>query len=1121
MGDTEPRRTARARNAPVSYKEPGELAVRSLEGSETPSDVNIVTPVKPRTPASVSSQKRRLDLDGGSAAGTPSSQKRKRDSGPVTSFTADDSLLGIIRTKPSAISMAVKQWWDDYHKNSAAAVRKLTNMVLQVAGISNGLPPHCFAEEDDERDVDDYIRQLVETSAAGENEMAMHMTGSNKQSKKFRENFSDFWDKFVAHAPESELISLHDNPFCPWLHAMSTSQLMILRLVAVVAGLEIMLALVGKANDSLDAMNTLERLYDAAKSKKGKGEAEKLTRLQEQLESKKEIRAHVEETLSSFFNSIIVHRHRDTSPEIRTKSIQAIGSLVLQYKSKFLENSYLKYIGWALYDKHQDVRSAALSAIGNMYEDGLANELEMFTSRFKDRVLQMRLDKDKSVSVTAVETALSMAQKELLDAEQIEEMYAMITESDLDIRHAAAGFIQSTYVEQDLEKAFDQASKKSKKAINKEVFLLKGMVELLNAVAGDFEELQPMVDALLPHMEYLQDFALLCDVLAEDDSGDDTLNTSCKTTLANMILGSFTMVSGHDSVDDGTQRQGKAKKATSSSAACKAACLTLAQRMPGLLRKFATDPKTLTPLIEILQRLVLTFFSSNDKTLKEIADLLVDVTRKAQEATLLKACAGALANFADTDYSSKSAVKGKLNSLYDSLAKELKKASEACTKGQKLNAVMVLSVRRVCILSGYLDVFAQEPLIKDHAMSMLGKLAEDANLFSSECGCLLLNMGLAFLIWRMESGDEPDIPDIVEARGALLEHSDEIMRSSNGHPMPIRVQAMVTVADAAHLFGRYMESKDTDLEMSPSALQQLGELAREILATKKREGVVLSDGTLNLPNFPHDDQDEDTVSRLAAASVLKGISYYTDCDNDLLVELLTTITLYRPFANSFHTQALKLAAEGVRAAEDESQFWLLAHRQMFTHISEAVSSKQKSAILDMTMALTDSVTSLKLSGGDATKQYLSKGLVWALEDVTKHGHRLGFLDALGLQMKNVSASQAGEILSKLEEVCTKKKIELPDDEGGEEAGDEKGGIQNLVKFRRKLRDISEGGAGGSRRERPPPRQRSIEDTPGGGSNDGDEGAASSSKAGSKRKMSDAPEESEDGWSTASGKRKKS
>ncbi len=33
--------------------------------------------------------------------------------------------------------------------------------------------------------------------------------------------------------------------------------------------------------------------------------------------------------------------------------------------------------------------------------------------------------------------------------------------------------------------------------------------------------------------------------------------------------------------------------------------------------------------------------------------------------------------------------------------------------------------------------------------------------------------------------------------------------------------------------------------------------------------------------------------------------------------------------------------------------------QMFTHISEAVASKAKNIILDMTMALTDSVSSLK------------------------------------------------------------------------------------------------------------------------------------------------------------------
>jgi hypothetical protein len=44
----------------------------------------------------------------------------------------------------------------------------------------------------------------------------------------------------------------------------------------------------------------------------------------------------------------------------------------------------------------------------------------------------------------------------------------------------------------------------AEKVINKDVFLLKGMVELLNAVASDFEELQPMIDALIPHMKFLQ-----------------------------------------------------------------------------------------------------------------------------------------------------------------------------------------------------------------------------------------------------------------------------------------------------------------------------------------------------------------------------------------------------------------------------------------------------------------------------------------------------------------------------------------------------------------------------------------------------------------------------------------
>lgn len=38
----------------------------------------------------------------------------------------------IISHKPSAIPMAVKQWWSDFDKEPATAVGKLTNMMIEV-----------------------------------------------------------------------------------------------------------------------------------------------------------------------------------------------------------------------------------------------------------------------------------------------------------------------------------------------------------------------------------------------------------------------------------------------------------------------------------------------------------------------------------------------------------------------------------------------------------------------------------------------------------------------------------------------------------------------------------------------------------------------------------------------------------------------------------------------------------------------------------------------------------------------------------------------------------------------------------------------------------------------------
>lgn len=46
-----------------------------------------------------------------------------------------------------------------------------------------------------------------------------------------------------------------------------------------------------------------------------------------------------------------MHRYRDMDPEIRMSCIQSLGTWIVSYPSLFLQDLYLKYLGWTLSDK--------------------------------------------------------------------------------------------------------------------------------------------------------------------------------------------------------------------------------------------------------------------------------------------------------------------------------------------------------------------------------------------------------------------------------------------------------------------------------------------------------------------------------------------------------------------------------------------------------------------------------------------------------------------------------------------------------------------------------------------------------------------------------------------------
>lgn len=55
--------------------------------------------------------------------------------------------------------------------------------------------------------------------------------------------------------------------------------------------------------------------------------------------------------MNSMFRGVFVHRYRDLLPEIRAVCLEELGLWLRTSPDDFLNDAYLKYLGWMLHDK--------------------------------------------------------------------------------------------------------------------------------------------------------------------------------------------------------------------------------------------------------------------------------------------------------------------------------------------------------------------------------------------------------------------------------------------------------------------------------------------------------------------------------------------------------------------------------------------------------------------------------------------------------------------------------------------------------------------------------------------------------------------------------------------------
>ena len=69
----------------------------------------------------------------------------------------------------------------------------------------------------------------------------------------------------------------------------------------------------------------------------------------------------IKNMLTYMFKAVFVHRYRDTLPEIRSICMFEIGQWMQKYHTNFLDDTYLKYIGWTIHDKVQQLNFSGIS----------------------------------------------------------------------------------------------------------------------------------------------------------------------------------------------------------------------------------------------------------------------------------------------------------------------------------------------------------------------------------------------------------------------------------------------------------------------------------------------------------------------------------------------------------------------------------------------------------------------------------------------------------------------------------------------------------------------------------------------------------------------------------------
>ncbi|XP_055335999.1 cohesin subunit SA-2-like [Paramacrobiotus metropolitanus] len=554
------------------------------------------------------------------------------------------SLCGILRSGEMTIGGLVDSWVDTYKRDHLMGFLELANFFVHSSGCKGKIGAGMTKLAADE-----IMKQLTPKFEEDTNDYPLIRT--DKEFKKFRSDFCKFLHTVVLAIKDTILFDdyLIDNLF-RLLIDMADSGIRAFRHTATLGVMKILTGLVEVMVHQHRIVQNDQQQLEQEENRK-RSNPQRVQMLERTLKAHRDQADKVKECFELGCKQVLYIRYRDTVSSIRELCMEEIGVWMSIYPERFVDDSYLKYLGWTLNDKEAAVRRKCLSAIYPLYEtEENVARLQLFSSKFKDRFVQMATDVDTECCIRAgkILIAMNRSMPELFGEADLTRIFDLIYVADHNLAVSSAEILINHMTSVTAVDRQNRPRFKSGKEWSDDTFDLYFLIAFSVANTSRSTNQAYFVDSLIDVCPALKAWEAMTDLLLEEFEEGTTLQPLSDKEEKELITVMSYAIKQTATAEAPGGRSHVGRKRNKDAKQTKDEVTDLTTHfidvLPKLISKYKQDPAKITFLISFPQYFDVDLYTTNHKEaeLGTLLDLLCEIYEKYEHAPLLKAAVKSL-----------------------------------------------------------------------------------------------------------------------------------------------------------------------------------------------------------------------------------------------------------------------------------------------------------------------------------------------------------------------------------------------------------------------------------------------------------------------------------------------